>query len=234
MAAAQQQQQAAALGVGVQPAAASAMLQPTPPSGTKPAAAMIKLEQLGSSALPTSSGNGATLMETMALAAGAPGQQRGTAAASLPPGLPTGAVPPPAPTPGVVAAGVMSAGGTELSTGLTPHVGGLELPPGIEGIVPSNQPLTGEWNARERPPYGCTLAVQQQKVRHAVVCIEANTVTCGHCTLPLHPTLRPPTHPPALPAGDPASLQAAAAMGPVISIPAGTASEGLVVSGSSA
>lgn len=43
-----------------------------------------------------------------------------------------------------------------------------------------------------------------------------------------HPRLAPP------PAGDPASLQTAAAMGPVISIPAGTASEGLVVSGSSA
>jgi len=103
----------------------------------------VKLEQLGSSALPASSGNGATLMETMALA-GAPAQQRNTAAgASLPPGLPPLPASAPAPTPAVVAAGVMSAGGTELSTGLTPHVGGLELPPGIEGIVPSNQPLTG-------------------------------------------------------------------------------------------
>lgn len=30
-----------------------------------------------------------------------------------------------------------------VSTGLTPHVGTLELPPGIEGIVPTNMPLTG-------------------------------------------------------------------------------------------
>ena len=71
--------------------------------------------------------------------------------------------------------------GPELSTGLTPQVGLLDLPPGIEGIVPSHLPLTG----------------------------------------------------------DPASLQAAAALGPVISIPphqahTAAASEGVTVgSGSS-
>jgi len=35
--------------------------------------------------------------------------------------------------------------GPELSTGLTPQVGTLDLPPGIEAIVPTNQPLTGAW-----------------------------------------------------------------------------------------
>jgi hypothetical protein len=34
--------------------------------------------------------------------------------------------------------------GPEVSTGLTPQVGALELPPGIEAIVPSNQPLTAD------------------------------------------------------------------------------------------
>ena len=60
---------------------------------------------------------------------------------------------------------------------------------------------------------------------------------CAMCSMdciPVHLTHAPAPCPPCLPAGDPASLQAAAAMGPVISIPAGTASEGLVVSGSSA
>jgi hypothetical protein len=35
--------------------------------------------------------------------------------------------------------------GPEASTGLTPQVGALDLPPGIEGIVPSDYPLTGGW-----------------------------------------------------------------------------------------
>ena len=34
----------------------------------------------------------------------------------------------------------------DLSTGLTPQVGALDVLPGIEGIVPSNQPLSGgQW-----------------------------------------------------------------------------------------
>jgi hypothetical protein len=84
------------------------------------------------------------------------------------------------PNAGAIATAVTLPLGPELSTGLTPHVGLLELPPGIEGIVPSHLPLTG----------------------------------------------------------DMASLQAAAAMGPVISIPSHqahtAASEGVTVgSGSS-
>lgn len=45
-----------------------------------------------------------------------------------------------------------------VSTGLTPQVGTLELPPGIEGIVPTNMPLTGAKTCRL-----CLLARMQQR-----------------------------------------------------------------------
>jgi hypothetical protein len=47
-------------------------------------------------------------------------------------------------TPAAQPSGALPPGRTEAPTGLTPHVGALELPPGIEGIVPSDHPLTGD------------------------------------------------------------------------------------------
>ncbi|KAL4427845.1 hypothetical protein ABPG75_001934 [Micractinium tetrahymenae] len=160
MAAVQPQQQpaqqlpgASAVGITPAPAAASAILQPTPQSMPKVQSATVNLEQLGSSAMPSSSGNTAALLEAAARGASRDVAMPAAAPARAP-SLPSG---------------------PELSTGLTPQVGTLDLPPGIEAIVPNNMPLTG----------------------------------------------------------DPASLQAAAAMGPVVSIPH-SASEGLpVASGSS-
>ena len=57
--------------------------------------------------------------------------------------------PAPAPPAGQAAppGGVSGSTGLTLasvSTGLTPQVGTLDLPPGIEAIVPSDQPLTGD------------------------------------------------------------------------------------------
>ena len=105
----------------LQPAAASAILQPTPPSAGKPQSLTVKLEPLGSAAsLPASSGN--ALMDSQ----GGSGGLRPMATAG-----------------GSGGAGSLPMGPPSLSTGLTPQVGGLELPPGMEDILPSDQPLTG-------------------------------------------------------------------------------------------
>ena len=80
--------------------------------------------------LPASSGN--VLMDSVAHMGGS--QTRGTAAAAMA-----------AAQAAAAGSGGLSAllAGPELSSGLTPQVGALDLPPGIEAIVPSDQPLTG-------------------------------------------------------------------------------------------
>lgn len=135
--------------------------------------------------------------------------------------------------------------GPAVSTGLTPQVGTLDLPPGIEGIVPTNMPLTGASSSALASCHGANGRSQSALMRRAQPAL-LPSARSPHS--PAHnPTVLPmPAATPAITAhrralaalppgaGDPASLQAAAAMGPVVSIPR-SASEGLpVVSGSSA